>query len=220
MLQNYQGKVNLEFTKMMLRFPGNPSPYPIDKKAYYATQGEGWDQKVCNLRNMRAAIVLPDKGDKGAAHICTGPAGRVAYPSGAKGGDWYPIEGTHTFYRLALASSPAAVAAISKTDAHACIGQAYRKLMTVSYKDPGYSVLNDLFSDAVAEYYQGANAHNRASFAMGNEALGYFSNAATAFTRAQVRAKQVYNALVPPATAPEQLGLNPYGGSWAKWATK
>jgi hypothetical protein len=220
LLQNYQGKVDLEFIKMMLRFPGQPAPYPIDKKAYYATQGEGWEQRVLNLRNMRASIVMPEKDGKGSAYICTGPASRVAYPSGAKGGDWYPIEGTHAFYRLALASSPAAVVSASKTDAHACIGQAYRELMMLSYKDPGYSVLNDLFSQAVSEYYRGANAHNRGVLARGNEALSYFSEAATAFARAQVRAKQAYNALVPPASTPEQLALPPYGGPWAKWATK
>ena len=164
--------------------------------------------------------MLPDHGDKGIAYICTGPAGRVAYPLKPKGGDWYQIAGTHTFYQLALASNPAEVVEAAKNEAHAYIAEAYRKLMILNYTDTGYTALNEIYSQANVEYYEGIHADHKGLLTNGNEALCYFAQAATAFTRSQAHAKQVYNTLVPPATRPEDLGLKPYGGSWAKWATK
>jgi len=81
-------------------------------------------------------------------------------------------------------------------------------------------VLHELFSQAVAEYYEGVNANNKGVLAEGVEALYYLARAARAFARSEAHAKQVYNALVPPPTSPEDLGLEPYGGTWAQWATK
>lgn len=222
MFHNYQGKVDLEFAKMIWRVPGNQPPYPLDAKAYEATQGKGWDEKICNLDTRRIGIMLPDKGDKGVAYICTGPAGRVAYPlyPGPGDGHWYQIAGTHTFYQLALASSPAEVIEAAKKEAHASIADAYQKLMFLNYRDAGYAALNDLYSQANAEYYEGIAVYNKGLLSGGNEALRCFAQAATAFTRSQAHATQIHDVLVPPATRPEDLGLNRYGGSWAKWVNR
>lgn len=218
MLSNYQGKVDLAFAKMMWRFPGNPPPYPLDEAAYESSQGKGWDAKICTLASRRIGIMLPDDGDSGLAYICTGPASQIAYPLKPTGCDWYQTAGTHTFYQVALASGPAAVVEAAKSEAHACIASAYRELMMVNYTDPKYAVLNALYSRANAEYYEGLAARNKGALATGNEALRYFAHAATAFTRSQAHSKKAYNALVPPATRPEDLDLKPYGGPWAKWA--
>jgi hypothetical protein len=218
MFHNYQGKVNLDFAKMMWRFPGNPPQGSLDAKAYIATKGKGWDTKICNLCSQNVIIALPDNGDKGVMYICTGPASRVAYPL-FPGADWYQIAGTHTFYQLALASSPDAVVRAAMDTARSYIAEAYQKLMILKYTDTGYAALNELYSKANAEYYEGVNAYNKGSLTNGNKSLLLFAQAATAFTRSQAHAKQVSNALVPPATRPEDLGLKPYGGPWAKWAT-
>ena len=76
--------------------------------------------------------------------------------------------------------------------------------------EDGYAVSKGLFSKANAEYYEGIHAYNKGYLTSGNEKLLYFARAATAFTRFQTHAKQVYNALVPPATMPEDLGPKPY----------
>ena len=216
MLNNYFGHVNVDFVKMMLRFPGSPPPYPPEN---------GWDAKVCRPTNSWVSVVLPDDGDKGIVHICTGPAGVVIHSSTASNGDVmkasYPyINGTHTFFRMNLAKNPKAVVKAAKKNTDEDIAAAYAKLMLLKYNDPGYKVLNDLYSLANTEYYQGCSLFNQGLITEKNEALFYFARAATKLTRAQAHAMQVYNALKPPATSPSDLGLKPFGGGWAKWETE
>lgn len=196
-LHNYQGKIDVDIAKMMWRFP--------DKDGVKI----GW------LWNRAVSVIMPDDGDKGVIYICTGPAG---YPLRPERGN-YQIAGTHSFYQLTLASSPTAVVEAANQKALDYIGEAYRELTRLNYTDTGYAALTEIYSQANAEYFEGLNAYNKGFLASGNEAPFYFGKAATAFTRAQAHAKQVYNALVPPATRPEDLGLKPYGGSWAEWVT-
>ncbi len=222
MLRNYHGQVDLDFVEMMWRFPGNLPPYPRDVKTYIATRGEGWDQMICHLLNENVTIMLPDDGNKGKMYVCAGPAGRVAYPVDPTGYS-FPIAATHTFYELTLASSPAAVVGAAKTTANNYIAEAYDKLMRLNYSDTGYAVLNELFSLANTEYYQGYIANNKGLLTGGNEALLHFAEAATTFTRSQAHAKQVLHALAPPATCPSDIkGLEdkPWFGDWGGWATR
>jgi hypothetical protein len=216
MLHNYHGFVDVEFVKMMLRFPGDPPPLP---------PAEGWDAKICRPSNSWVSVLLPDNGDKGEAFICTGPAGRVIHSSTASDGSImrssYPyINGTHTFYRIQLAADPVTLVRTTKRDASERIAFAYTELMKLTVRDPGYTPLQAIYSQANREYYQGCNSLNRALLASGNDALQKLSAAATAFTRSQAHALQVQEALIPPATSPTDLGLKPFGGSWAKWETK
>jgi len=220
MFYNYQGKVDLDFARMMWRFPGNPPPYPLNVEAYVATQGKEWDQKICNLCNGHVGIGLPDAGDNGVMYICTGPAGRIAYPLTPIDHDWYQADLTYSFYQLALNSSPARVVGDARNQAHAYIAEVYQKLMWLKHTDTGYTALNQLFSLANTEYYEGINAYNKGALTSGNTALLCFAQAATAFTRSQAHARQAYNALVPPATSPDDLGLPDWFGDWGQWATR
>jgi hypothetical protein len=213
MLANYQGKVDLNFAKMMWRFPGKEPPDPFGSlKAYSDTRGKGWEQVICNLNSGRVGIALPDNGDKGVAYVCTGPAGRVVYPFWP-GTNWYQIAGTHTFYQLTLASSPRVVVERAMNEANQSVAQAYHKLMGLNYTDVGFSALNEIFSEATADYYRGVTSYNKACLLEGSDALLHYGKAATSFTRSQAKAKQIFSALVPPPTKPEDLGLKPYTAS-------
>ena len=215
MLHNYRGQIDVEFMKMILRFPGNPPPYPpID----------GWDAKICRPTNSWVSVSLPDEGDEGIVYICTGPAGRVIHSSMAFNGEemrtsYQYINGTHTFYELKLAGDPGAVVEQAKADAQNYIAAAYKELMQLNFGDTGFEGLNELYSLANAEYYQGNLASNRALLSSGNEAIHFLSDAATAFTRSMAHAMQVYEALVPPPTSPSDLGLQPFGEGWTSWET-
>ncbi|MFC1724063.1 C45 family autoproteolytic acyltransferase/hydrolase [candidate division KSB1 bacterium] len=216
MLNNYHGQVDVEFVKMMLRFPGNPPPYPPDG---------GWDAKVCRPSNSWVSVLLPDNGDRGEAYICTGPAGRVIQSSMGPGGrkmrtNYQYINGTHTFYKLILGKDPLEVVRRAKSSARSDIATAYEKFMQLNLTDPGYDVLSELYSLANKEYYMGNNALNKAGAAAGNEINFYLAKAATAYARAQAHSLQVYEALVPPPTSPTDLGLKPFGGDWAEWETR
>jgi len=133
----------------------------------------------------------------------------------------YPyIDGTHTFYRLTLAAGPKEAVEAAQKAAGSDIATAYAELMSLNFTDTGYAGLNELYSLANAEYYQGKVEFNRGLLSSGNEALLFLAKAATAFTRAQAHALQVYEALVPAPTSPSDLGLKPFGGDWAAWETE
>lgn len=207
MFTRYLGEVDLDFAKMMWRFPGEILPED------YGPESPDWGKhvrKICNLDNEKVVISMPDDGDNGVMYICTGPAGRVNYPL-SRGGHYYQIEGTHSFFQLALAADPASVVNTAKRTARRnYIAAAYQKLMWLNYGDSGFEGLNALFTRANAEYHEGNNWADKAVLAEGDEALLYYARAATAYTRSQAYAKQLYNALVPPADDPTDLGLQPY----------
>jgi len=91
--------------------------------------------------------------------------------------------------------------------------------MELNFTDTGYAALDDLYSLANAEYYEGNVALDRALLSSGHEAMGHFAKAATSYTRSQAHAMQVYEALIPQPTSPTDLGLKPFGGDWASWET-
>jgi hypothetical protein len=51
------------------------------------------------------------------------------------------------------------------------------------------------------------------------ESLYDLARATRAYTRCQVYAKQVREAVKPPARRPEDLGLRPWLGDWGEWET-
>jgi len=211
MLNKYQGKVDIQFAKMMWRFHGNPPPYPLDAKYYYSSKGEGWDTQIGNLCNEHVVVAMPSNPNNGVAYICAGPAGKIAHPNSPINGDWYQIDGTNSFYQLTLKSNIAEIVDTAKDESHRCIAEAYRKFMMLNYTIPGYAVLKDFYSKANKEYYKGVNAFSLGSLKKdNNELCFYLSQALTAFTRSQIHSKQLLNEITPPATSPTDLGLEPY----------
>lgn len=219
MLHNYHGHIDIEFAKMILRFPGDPPPYP--------PQG-GWDAVFCRPTNLWTAVTLPDNGDEGTAYICTGPVGRVLHSSMASDGSimqpvYKYISGTHTFYCLHLTNNPFDMAESAKSSTEKDISKAYSKLMHLNYLNPGYHELDLIYGKAVKEYFEGINCLNQArliKISDKNKSLFSLSKAVTYFSRAQAHAQQVCEALVPPPTSPSDMGLKPFGGDWAKWETR
>lgn len=220
MFHRYHGKVDLNFAKMLWRLPGDPLPYSIFfgdenqdncddewNEPCIKSNNMNWEQKICNLNNEHVAIAIPDDGDKGVSYICAGPASKIANPLYLKGGHWYQIEGTHSFYQLALSSSPSEVVKAAQRVAHEEIAKAYNKLMWLDYTNNGYVALNNLYVKTNTEYYEGVNWANKANLASDDEALFYYAKAATVFTRSQAHANQLKNALDPPPTNPKELGL-------------
>ena len=127
MLHNYHGHVDIEFAKMMWRFPGPSSPE--------------WKTTVIGRSsNEHIVVAKPDNGDNGIAYICTGPVALEMYPNG-----WSPaISGTHSFFKLNLAATPQEVVNKARSQARSDSRTAYRMLMALKFSDPGYQVVNDL----------------------------------------------------------------------------
>lgn len=196
MLHQYGGHVDLDFAKMMWRFPGTS-----------AVQSETCTgPMICRMNNTRVGILLPAKSDQARAYICTGPAGRVI--------DYFeqstfPIAMTHSFFQLTLAGDPLAVVEASQREAREDVARAQQELMKISDKEGRYPFLQDVLSRANSETYEGDCAYNLGILTCGNEALFHFASAATSFAKAQSHSRQAKNAMKPPAANPQELGLPP-----------
>ena len=102
-----------------------------------------------------------------------------------------------------------------------------RELRKLNYSDVAYAPLDEIFDQAATEWYKGCYYEgfwgsyypSRAAMSTGNEYVYNVSKSLRSFTRCQALARKVYNALVPPATRPEELGLREWFGDWGEWVT-
>ncbi len=215
MLHHYHGQIDLDFAKMVSRFPGKPPAYPTLEEAdaaYYKSQGRDWDAKICNLENALVGIMLPHNGGEGLYHISHGCPARVAYPL-LPFGHYYRIAPTYSYYELKLASTPDKVWQAAKDRAHYDLYYANQELRKLTYSDPAYAPLDTIFNEAAVEWHKGVYYEDRiqGEAANGNQGVYLKSKTLRAYTRCQALARKVYNSLVPPATKPEDLGLKPWG---------
>jgi hypothetical protein len=206
LLHNYHGEVDLEFAKMTWRFPAQ-------------TPGEEFEYRICNLCVSGLAIALPDDGDEGSYYVSTGYPAKVAYTSSPTSHS-FRVAPTYSFYQLKLASSPDKVTTAAMFQAQHDLHYANQELRKLTYWDPPYAPLDEIYNKAASEWFKGGYYQNLARKTTGNDSVYNLSKATRAFTRCQALARQVYNALVPPATSPEDLGLRPWFGDWGEWATK
>jgi hypothetical protein len=196
MLHNYHGKIDEAFLKMVWRFPG--SRHPIWKRTVIGRND--------SVGNEHIVVGRPDDGNEGVANICTGSAIREVPPSGWSRG----YKATHSFFKLTLPGTPADVVRKARSQVREDTRDAWQELMKLDYRDPGFGYLNDLYSDAMAEYYEGDYYRNKSAVETDRELLN-FSKATTAYCRSQAHFRQIVNFLNPPAKAPEDLGLKPWG---------
>jgi hypothetical protein len=218
-LHNYNGAVDLDFVKMLWRFPSKPPDYSTLEEAdiaLYESKGIGWDTHICNLGNGMVGIMLPDEGDNGLYYTTVGPAGRGAEPLTT---DWhfYHIAPTYTFYELQLASKPDDIAGAAKKRAQYDLYYANRELRKLTYANVEYAPLDAIFNKAATENQKGDYFLDLAHNTNSNESVCNYARAIRGFTRCQAYAKQVYESLIPPATKPENLGLREWFGNWGEW---
>jgi hypothetical protein len=221
MLHNYNGQVDLEFAKMMYRFPGTIT-YPTLEEAdaaYLPEIGKSYHTKIGSLDNSVIGITLPENGDNGLYYICSGYATRATCPS-LPGYHHYAPGRACSFYELKLASNPDAVVDAAFRRAQYDLYYANAEMAKLKYTDA--SALQPMFEKAATEYFKGhyyLNAVRGGRITTKRESVFHYSKATRAFARCQVFAREVYEALFPPATRPEDLGLKPWLRDWGDWDT-
>jgi hypothetical protein len=218
-LHNYHGAIDLDFVKMLWRFPSQAPAYPTLEEAeiqLYKNQGAGWDSYIGNLSNQVVGITQPDNGEEGLFHVCTGPVGRRTEPLSA-GWHFYPIAATHTFFELQLTSKPIDIVLAAAKRAQYDLYYANKELRKLTYADVPYAPLDAIFNQAAIESQKGSYYLSVAHITKGSESICNHAKALRAFTKCQAYAKQVHESLVPPAAKPEDLGLGEWFGSWGQW---
>jgi hypothetical protein len=222
LLHNYYGSVDLEFAKMIWRFPSVPPKYPTLEEAdadFDRTQGRNWNSHLSETGNAMVGIMKPDNGNKGLYFVSQGCAARISNPH------WpflrvYRVEPTYTFFEMQLDASPRALAEAARMRAMYALAYADQQLRKLTYHDAAYAPLDDVFNKAVTQWQKGQFYEARAGKAEGNQAASFLARSARSFFRAQALGWQVYESLVPPPTNPEALGLRPWFGAWGEWATR
>ncbi len=219
MLHNYRGKVDLEFVKMMWRFPGRLPKYSSLEAAdegMYANESAGWDSKICALGNALVGLCLPDKGDQGIYYACVGPATAQANAQ-CPSYSYFTPDATHTFYQVQLAADPEAVVSAAHDRAMYDLSYANIELRKLTYADTAFAPLKEVFDRAVTEWYKARHSQDLAGKTSGNEAVCNWGKALRGFTRCQAYANQVYESLVAQPASPSDLGLKKYWGGWGDW---
>jgi len=197
LLSQNQGKVDVDFMKMMYRYPSkvneNKMLEEIDAE-YWDGDGSDYNASVGSLENSCIAIAVPDNGNNGVFHVSTGAVGRLTGPA-FPGAHQYQPEKTWTFFELKLAESPEAVMNAAKSVAEDCMGKAKFEYdnaqLDMAIADP----IKTILTKAENKYAEGKQL-------MVSNDIYTISKATRCFTAAQAFANQVYEVFVSPKTQP------------------
>jgi len=223
LFHNYPGEVDINFAKMIWRFPGSPPPYATIDEAvedYDRSQARLWNAHVSQTGNAMVGIMVPDDGDEGLYYVSQGCAVRGNDSPTYPGGVVIRIAPTYSFYQLKLDTNVRNVARAARTRAQYDLYNAYQELSKLSYEDVPYAPLNAILDQATTEWQKGEYYSRIAGRKQGNEDINCLAKSARSYFRAQALALQVYNSLVPSAKCPEDLGLREWFGAWGDWATR
>ena len=112
---------------------------------------------------------------------------------------------TNTFWEVKLAPSPAGVAEYARQKAEQDLARACQLIERLP-QNSARGRLEMLINQAQSEMGQGLSLEARARNG-GTAALREWAKATRCFTRAQVRAMQVVEAVEPPPSSPEHFGV-------------
>jgi hypothetical protein len=221
MLHNYPGEVDLDFATMMYRFPSTIARTKLEAadEAYRPERGRSYRAHIGSLDNSVIGIALPDAGHHGRYYVCSGPATRNTGPAMPTLHNYGPGQ-TYSFYELRLAADPTAVAEAALERAQTDLYYANTAMGKLNYLEA--APLEAAFNKAKTEYFKGhyyLNGVLSGRITGDRESLYDLARATRAYTRCQVYAKQVCEAIDPPPSRPEHLGLKPWLGDWGEWET-
>lgn len=219
---DYHGHIDLEFMKMVWRYRGDVIPTEnspdtweeITKKKSQMSDSQ-YLITIGHIYNAYVTITIPEEKLYFVSTTYATWKSNVINPY-IHGFRWlaYP---TRAFYRLFLGSNPGEVMKAARHQAEIDLFLADSKLRELNYHDPAYAPLDAILNQAIIEwtkgdFWRGPDGVGFTSTKKPKEEEGiyYWAKATRAFTRCQLLARKVYYALVPPATKPSDLGLEPW----------
>ena len=189
------GGVDLDFVKRLYRQSGSfPAGKLKEIRKRYNKTGEWGEYSIGHATNALVAVMKPDNGSDGIYTLCVGTASRGLTPNSPTRAT--PIYGeTNAFWEIRLADSPVGVASAARQRAQEYIQQANSQVSKLNTTDMAFAPLKELLDLAQSELSKGLVYEDAAKCATGNEGVNECARAARSFTRAQVRALQVCQAL-------------------------
>ncbi len=194
------GKIDFEYMKMVNR-QGCTLPAKTWKEsvAYFKKTGEWTNVTTGHASNADVVVTRPARGDQGRYALCVGTAKRGLAPCMPT---WCsPIYNeTNAYWEVRLASTPEGVAHSAGQMAAEYLEQAHSLLTGLGRQDPAYPPLANLLTQAEKEFKMGSDP-------VSDSRPEYWAKATRAYTRAQVRALQVIQALHPTLQTPAEFGI-------------
>ncbi|HEY70178.1 MAG TPA: hypothetical protein G4O08_06300 [Anaerolineae bacterium] len=195
------GKIGFEYMKALFR---PPRQVPADSwnklKAAYKRTGAWGKVAVGNPTNAVIGIMQPDDGDEGIYAACIGEAKRGLMPNSPLWSSFNPTYAeTNAFFQIKLAADPEGVSAHAQETAQSDLEIAESMHAELDRISNACGPLNDLLEQARHQLERGRMQQASARETAGrSEALYELARATRSFTRAQVHARQVINALASP----------------------
>lgn len=188
------GQIDLDTMKSVFRKSGSfPQGSWKELTEKYQKTGQWGEYSTGHATNALVVVTQPDNGDGGIYSVCSGTAARGLTsntPTRA-----CPIYNeTNAFWELKLAATPQEVLVYARQKAEDLLRQSEIELDKLGPDSIAYLSLHSLIDQAKHEYQLGLEYSENASR---SHAVDDFSRAIRAMTRAQVRALQVLQALVP-----------------------
>lgn len=142
------------------------------------------------------ALVVVMKPESGIYSLCVSEAARGLTPNVPEPNSGPTYGETNAFWEIKLESDPAGMANSAMSKALELISEAKNELSKPGIPDSAVKPLDELLTTAQAEYEKGTLYINKAKDSVDKESIYDIAQAVRAFTRSQVRALQVYQALV------------------------
>ncbi|MGZ9234157.1 MAG: hypothetical protein ACXW4E_01405 [Anaerolineales bacterium] len=201
------GKIDFEYMKML-----NRQRYPLPKPTWKETvasfnQSGSWgDISTGHASNADVVVMKPDADGQGLYAMCVGAARRGLAPVMPT---WCsPIYNeTNTFWELKLAPGPVKMVNEANKTAQQNIQKAQTVWDELASMDSARLFLADFLGLSRAEYEKGQALEVLALANPGTDQIYILAKALRAYTRAQVRANQVIEALCPPPSKPGDFGI-------------
>jgi hypothetical protein len=223
LFHNYHGSVDFRFAEMIWRFAGPALPFEKIEDAvadFNRNQGRNWNSHVSETGNAMVGLLVPHNGDKGLYCVSQGSMSRLTAPT-YPGGIVVRLEPTYTNYHVQLERTPQRLASAARTRANYDMYNASQELRKLTYGDVKYAPLDRVLTQAVTEWQKAEYLMNSLKFRQGENVIAnQIAKATRSYFRCQALSKHVQDALVPPPSRPEDLGLRPWFGAWGKWATR
>jgi len=205
MLNQAVGQVNFEYIKAMFRKSGTIPEGPWKKIVKKFTKDGTWGEISTGHTSNAVTVIM--KPDEGLYANCAGPAKRGLAPMMPTSS--LTIYGeTNAFWEIKLEETPEELVMYARNKAILDIKKAEEVKSRIDISEPIYTHLLDLIRQATDEYNIGNVLIGTINEKNGNKKIYNLARAARAFARAQVRALQAYQAIVPPPSEPTELLKN------------
>jgi len=205
MMNRAVGKIDFDYMKMVLRNGGTPPSGDCKKiNVEFARTGKWGKVSAAHSTNAITTVMKPDHGTEGIYALCHGEAKRGLEPFSPKQ-VIYMYNETNAFWEIKLGATPEDMVSHAEKRAREYMERAQRMMLEINPTNPMVPPLKNFLEESLLELGAGIEARKMAKQNFGNHAVYAWSRATRNFTRAQVRALQVIQAIEPPPSKPEQL---------------